>query len=68
MVCLHRLWLHTYRPKFWWWFAVMCGGFGGLWWFAVVCLLVIPCPASVNHASYHVIARGFSSVVDDGAK
>ena len=19
-----------------WWFAVMCGGFGGLWWFAVV--------------------------------
>ena len=28
-------------PRFWWWFAVMCGGFGffpaGLWWFAVIC-------------------------------
>ena len=26
------------------------------------------CPASVNHVSYRVISRGFSSVVDDGAK
>ena len=26
------------------------------------------CLASVNHMSYHVRSRGFSSVVDDGAK
>ena len=36
------VWLHlsvftAYRPKFWWWFAVICCGFGGVWWFAVVC-------------------------------
>ena len=34
----------AYRTKFWWWFAVVCGGLGwfvvvcgDLWWFAVVC-------------------------------
>ena len=37
VVCLHRLWLHTYRPKFWWWCVVVCGDVWWFWWFAVVC-------------------------------
>ena len=26
--------MNTYKPKFWRWFVVVCGG---VWWFAVVC-------------------------------
>ena len=32
--CISLIGFTAYRPKFWWWFAVICGG---LWWFAVVC-------------------------------
>ena len=36
VVCggLHLSGFTAYRPKFWWWFAVI---YGGLWLFAVVC-------------------------------
>ena len=37
MVWLHLSVFTAYRTKFWWWFAVICCGFGGVWWFAVVC-------------------------------
>ena len=49
VVCLLFTVFTAYRPKFWWWFVVVCGDLrwfavvcGGLWWFAVVCLIVIP--------------------------
>ena len=34
VVCLQLPGFTAYRPKFWWWFVVVCGG---LRWFAVVC-------------------------------
>ena len=44
VVCLLFIVSTAYRPQFWWWFVVVCGGLwwfvvvcGGLWWFAVVC-------------------------------
>ena len=39
VVCSGLPAFHCFHPKFWWWFAVICGR---LRWFVVVCLIVIP--------------------------